>query len=333
MTVTEAILNYKNEFNVDPTQDWARSDIRLVEKNGEFKFNISASRKKRFFKDFVTTLLMLNWLEFFIFFLFLYVISCTIFAVIWYILVLNQDHVNKKDCVYNLNTFLGAMIFSMVTQSTVGYGDMYISSDCYVSGIVLTLQTLIGIYLEAITLGLAFKKISTPLSRAKTWIFSKKAVICQRNGEKYLICRILNIQKSQLIASNVKMFFVCSRMTVEGEIIPFYFKRLAINFDSSLSDSGWPITVTHLINENSPLCKYDQNSFIFEGCEIIVIVTGISESSGHSVKSRTSYKSNEVLWNHKFANIFSLSGNDWEINIEHFHKTIAQEKTRHEFNQ
>ncbi|XP_029657559.1 inward rectifier potassium channel irk-1-like [Octopus sinensis] len=216
------------------------------------------------------------------------------------------------------------MVFSMATQCTVGYGHMFVSSNCPLSGIVLLLQTLIGICLESLAFGLAFKKISNPLSRQKTWIFTKNAVVCKRNQSKYFICRILNIQKSQIIASNVKMCLICSRITAEGEMIPFHSKRLATNFDSSSPDSGWPITVSHMIDENSPLYKYDQSKFIADGCEIIVTVTGVSESSGYSVKSRTSYHSTEVLWDHRFSNIFSLSGVDWHADVEHFEKTIPQ---------
>ena len=81
-------------------------------------------------------------------------------------------------------------MFSLETQETIGYGKKSITTKCPEAIIILQLQSLVGLLIDAFMLGLTFAKLSRPRERMKTVIFSKYAVIAPRDGKMCLMFRV-----------------------------------------------------------------------------------------------------------------------------------------------
>ena len=63
-------------------------------------------------------------------------------------------------------------------------------------------------------------------------------------------------------------------------------------------------SVMHAIDNDSPLSNATASSLAAESAEIIVTVTGVDETLLQPVHARTSYLAHEMLWDHRFADVF-----------------------------
>ncbi|KAF0248571.1 MAG: inward rectifier potassium channel [bacterium] len=75
-------------------------------------------------------------------------------------------------------------------------------------------------------------------------------------------------------------------------------------------------TIVHPIDENSPLYQYTEKKLVEVNAEFLILLTGTDETFSQVVHSRSSYKTNEVLWNVKFADIFNRHVDDNQLTID-----------------
>ncbi|KAL7017702.1 hypothetical protein ACKWTF_010492 [Chironomus riparius] len=99
-----------------------------------------------------------------------FLFSWIIFAVIWYLIAFFHDDIdyyeewikadnkdmfesntNHTPCVRNLFTFSSALLYSIEAQSTVGYDFRHVTIECTGAPIILIIQILIGVLIEAIS--------------------------------------------------------------------------------------------------------------------------------------------------------------------------------------
>ena len=81
-------------------------------------------------------------------------------------------------------------------------------------------------------------------------------------------------------------------------------------YDLQLARQRSPIfamtfTVMHAIDPASPLWNETPSSLAAQQVEIVVTVTGLDETMLQAVHARTSYLAHEVLWDHRFADVFT----------------------------
>ena len=85
-----------------------------------------------------------------------------------------------------------------------------------------------GVIIQACMAGIIFAKFTVPRKRGQTLVFSKNAVITQRNGALYLICRVCDLRKSSLLEAHVRMVIIKKEVTDEGETIPYQLSDLDV---------------------------------------------------------------------------------------------------------
>lgn len=182
-------------------------------------------------------------------------------------------------------------------------------------------------------LGLVFAKVSRPHKRTSTIKFSRHAVIGPRNGKLYLMFRIVDLRKRQLIESHIRVYLITRYVTKEGEEIGCFRQPLVVSYDEE--DDGEkiflfaPVVVLHEINEDSPFYDYSPNDLLFADFEIVVLLEGIVESTGMTTQARTSYLSDEIHWGHLFVDLMSnVSNGRYSIDISRIHDTFPAELRR-----
>lgn len=260
---------------------------RLVKKNGELNIHTENvhKRRRRLWSDCFNTILDIKWRWHFGIFLFSFVISWFLFANIWYLIALlhgdirynleiNGNGTNqlkngsfaietekRTPCVHGVHDFTSALLYSVETQHTIGYGLRYITEECSFAIIFLMIQSCFGIFVQGMVAGVVFAKISRPNKRKRTIIFSHNACVSERDGKLCFMFKLANIRISQLSDARIKMHMIKSRRTAEGEFIPFQSYDMKVGHNWSGNDSiffPWPKTVEHVIDEDSPLyemCK------------------------------------------------------------------------------
>ena len=110
-----------------------RTRRRLVYKNGEC--NISHAnikqRRQRYLADIFTTLIDIKWRWNLLIFILAFTLSWLIFALIWWLICFSHGDFQKrndpdwKPCVNEVFDFTTALLFSIETQHTIGYGSRH----------------------------------------------------------------------------------------------------------------------------------------------------------------------------------------------------------------
>ena len=101
-------------------------------------------------------------------------------------------------------------VFSIETQTTIGYGAYKIEEGCNLGVSALVLQSVVSSLLDAGLLGLVFAKLARPRSRRNTILYSEKACIAQapeynsNDGDFYLTFRLGDIRKSHILEAHVR---------------------------------------------------------------------------------------------------------------------------------
>ncbi|XP_059473829.1 G protein-activated inward rectifier potassium channel 3 isoform X2 [Neocloeon triangulifer] len=316
---------------------------RVVFKNGDcnvLQTNIS-KRRLRYLQDIFTTLVDVQWRWTLLVFALSFVLSWLGFAVIWWLIAFShgdlepnhlpdsQEESNWTPCVVNIFNFASCFLFSVETQHTIGYGSRSTTEECPEAIFIMCLQSITGVMIQAFMVGIVFAKMSRPKKRTQTLLFSRSAVICQRDGQLCLMFRVGDMRKSHIIGAGIRAQLIRSRQTKEGELLAMYQHELVVGADSDQSDIFfiWPTNIVHKIDASSPLYHMSAADMIRERFEIVVILEGCIESTGQTTQARSSYLPSEILWGHRFQPLVSFSKDrgGYEVDYSLFNNTYEVE--------
>ncbi|CAG2063200.1 unnamed protein product [Timema podura] len=256
----------------------ARCASRAVLKNGECNVlqNHIHHRKLRFMQDLFTTLVDVQWRWTLLVFALSFILSWLGFALIWWLIAfthgdLDEDHLpgyqensNWMPCIKEIYSFSSCFLFSIETQHTIGYGSRSTTEECPEAIFVMCLQSITGVMIQAFMVGIVFAKMSRPKQRTQTLLFSRVAVVCQRDGQLCLMFRVGDMRKSHIIGTTVRAQMIRARTTKEGELIPQSQSELRLGTDGGDENLFfiWPTTVVHRIDKESPLYTVSANDII-----------------------------------------------------------------------
>lgn len=314
---------------------YRRKKSRFIKKTGHC--NVSHAnvqgKPQRFISDIFTTCVDLRWRWNLLLFSTAFVASWLVFGLVYWIISLahgdfaeNPEDRPEKICINNVDhiaPFTSSFLFSLETQTTIGYGFRVINEVCPSAIFTVVVQSIFGCIIDAFMIGLIMAKISRPKKRAETLLFSEKAVISKRDGELCLMIRVGNLRKSHLVEATIRMQYLHSRTTLEGEFIPLEQIDLYLDLknDSDRLFLVTPQTISHPITEQSPLYHLSEEDLKTSKFEIIVILEGMVEATGMTTQARASYVPEEIAWGHRFQNVVSLSGDSYRVDFKKFNKT------------
>ncbi|XP_051990660.1 G protein-activated inward rectifier potassium channel 3-like [Xyrauchen texanus] len=313
---------------------WARSKRkrqRYVEKNGRCNVQHGNMRKTyRYLTDIFTTLVDLNWRCSLFVFVMAYAVTWLFFGAIWYLIAYcrgDLDHLEDKTwtpCVNNVNGFVSAFLFSIETETTIGYGHRVITDQCPVGTMLLLLQAILGSMVNAFMVGCMFVKISQPNKRAETLVFSRNAVISLRDDKLCLMFRVGDLRSSHIVGANMRAKLIKSKQTQEGEFIPLDQTDISVGFETG-DDRLFlvsPLVISHEIDNRSPFWDMSQSQLEKEDFEVVVILEGMVEATGMTCQARSSYLAEELLWGHRFSPMMSLAEGFFDVDYGAFHHTF-----------
>ncbi|KAK8380365.1 hypothetical protein O3P69_016752 [Scylla paramamosain] len=296
---------------------------RVVQKNGECNVSPSnvAKRRRRYLQDIFTTLVDIQWRWTLLVFAMSFISSWLLFALVWWIIAYmhgdllphhlpdQQAASNWTPCVMSIFSFTSCFLFSVETQHTIGYGSRHTTEKCPEAIFVMCIQSITGVMIQAFMVGIVFAKLSRPKKRTQTLMFSRNACLCLRDGEMCMLFRVGDMRKSHIIEAHVRAQLIRKRVTLEGEVLPFFQYELDVGYDIGEDRIFfiWPMTIIHKINENSPLFDLSAHDLLREKFEIVVILEGVIESTGMTTQARSSYLPNEILWGYRFEPLVTFN--------------------------
>ncbi|XP_026822662.1 G protein-activated inward rectifier potassium channel 3-like isoform X2 [Rhopalosiphum maidis] len=303
---------------------------RVVFKHGECNVvqGKVAKRRRKYLQDIFTTLVDAQWRWTLLVFSMNFMLSWLGFAIVWWLIALNHGDLefSVRDnnstwvpCVREMYSFTSCFLFSVETQHTIGYGSKHTTEECPEAIFIMCLQSIVGVMIQAFMVGVVFAKLSRPKKRTQTLLFSRNAVICQRDGILCLMFRVGDMRKSHIIEAHVRAQLIKKKMTIEGELLPFHQQELKVGGDGEEDRIFfiWPTTIVHKITPQSPLYMLSAADFLQEKFEIVVVLEGVIESTGMTTQARSSYLPNEILWGHRFDTLVSFKKETGEHEVDY----------------
>ncbi|XP_038612498.1 inward rectifier potassium channel 4 [Tachyglossus aculeatus] len=228
-----------------------------------------------------------------------------------------------KPCIMHVNGFLGAFLFSVETQTTIGYGFRCVTEECPLAVMAVVVQSIVGCVIDSFMIGTIMAKMARPKKRAQTLLFSHHAVISVRDGKLCLMWRVGNLRKSHIVEAHVRAQLIKPYMTEEGEYLPLDQRDLNVGYDVGLDRIFLvsPIVIVHEIDEESPLYGMGKEELEAEDFEIVVILEGMVEATAMTTQARSSYLASEILWGHRFEPVVFEEKSHYKVDYSRFHKT------------
>ena len=210
--------------------------------------------------------------------------------------------------------FRDAFFFSVHTIATIGYGN--IAPQNTTANVLVTIEALVGLLGFSVVAGIIFARFARPTARI---LFSDRALISPYKDKTAFMFRIVNERSSQLVEVESKVQLSRRKTDAatrfEREFIPLKLERERVTF--------FPLTwtVVHPIDEFSPLRGWTEKSLRDCDVEFLVLLNGFDETFSQTVHTRSSYKSDEIVWGAKFRSMFKpQEGGELAIDIRKLHE-------------
>lgn len=209
--------------------------------------------------------------------------------------------------------YLRGFFFSVQTLATIGYG--HVVPIGIAANMIVTVESLVGLFGFAIVTGLLFARFSRPTAKI---LFSRHALIAPYHDITALEFRAANARSNELIEVSAKVLlsrFEESDGVRTRRYYPLQLERPGVVF----LPLTW--TVVHPIDTNSPLYGETEQSLIAKQAELLVLLSGFDETFSATVHTRTSYIPSEVLWGYRFANAFVIArttGEKVSVDMKYF---------------
>ncbi|XP_058451523.1 ATP-sensitive inward rectifier potassium channel 11-like [Malaya genurostris] len=302
----------------DPEHQGTRAirSTRVINKAGERNvlFLHLPQKSVRFVKDLVTTLVEEQWRYTLTVFVLSFVCSWILFAILWYLVAYAHGDLNfdpetgdrlgegTLPCVEGATTFVAFLLFSIETQVSTGYGAKTPTEECPEALFLLAVQIIVGLVIDAAMIGIVYAKMVRPPKKISDMKFSKRAVICQRDGKLCFVFRLCDLKHQHAIETKISTVMLEQRRSLEGELIEKHESTMKLENNGRIL-LMWPVTVCHVIDSESPLFDISAKDLLQKRFEIVVTLSGGTMTTGQVNEARTSYLPGEIYWGHRFINI------------------------------
>lgn len=207
------------------------------------------------------------------------------------------------------------VFFSIQTFSTTGYGAIYPKS--LAANIVASIEILSGVLASALATGLLLARITRPQGRI---LFSKVAVVQQRNGADTLMFRVGNQRRNLITDARITVTIMRDETDEHGQSMRRLID-LPLERDRSPAFAiSW--TVMHRITETSPLHGLDAAAMARQGIVLLCVLAGLDDTLLATVTDRHIYGLDDIRFGQRFADIFDRhEDGSFAIDYTRFHDT------------
>ncbi len=208
-----------------------------------------------------------------------------------------------------------AFFFSVHTLATIGYGN--IAPQNTAANVLVAIEALVGLLGFSVVAGIVFARFARPTAQI---LFSDRALVSPYKDKTAFMFRIVNQRSSQLVEVEAKVQLSRRKAGAptgfDREFIPLKLERERVLF----FPLAW--TVVHPIDDFSPLRGWTEKSLRDCDVEFLVLLNGFDETFSQTVHTRSSYKSDEIVWGAKFRTMFrpAEEGGELAIDIRKLHE-------------
>ena len=232
----------------------------------------------------------IGWLPFFALLAGAYLVLNFIFALLYFA---------QPDSIANVRpgSFGDAFFFSAAMVAGISSGSAHVAT--LYGNVIQTCEVMLRIGLIPIVIALIIARFSRPVSGV---LFSKIAIVAPQDGVSKLIFRVVSQRRNIMINAQANAMLARSERTKDGTVMR-RFVDLKLERDHV---TGWLSnwTLTHRIDETSPLWGLTRDDLIAQEVEINLAGIGVDETLAQSVQAYHCYEAEEVMWDCRFVDIF-----------------------------
>lgn len=251
-------------------------------------------------------LITTSWFNFWGVTLLVYLLFNLFFAFLYIIVGIDINGIDNEASPFKhlLHTFF----FSTQTFTTVGYG--YLNPRGLLTNAIASFEAMVGLLTFAIATGLVYGRFSRPSACVQ---FSNNALIApHHSGHNALLFRTVNQRSNKLIELEAQ---VTLGMLQYHNNIPkrdFYNLKLEVS-KLYLFPLNW--TITHIIDDTSPLYGQTPEEIAQSDAEIIITLKGFDDTFSQTIYIHYSYKWREWVWNAKFLPMYEVASNNEPVKL------------------
>jgi inward rectifier potassium channel len=276
--------------------------VRFLNQDGTVNVKRKVSDKHIGF-DLFHWLLGITWFQFIALVFVSYVLTNTLFAVIYY--VIGADTFGGANVGSGSEKFYQLFFFSAQTLTTVGYGHVYPNS--VLTSTVSSIESMLGLMGFALVTGILYGRFSKPRVDLQ---YSNEAVIAPYKDITGYMFRVANKKQNELIETECQVILAINNPeTLRRDFHFLDLERSKIN----LLPLTW--TVVHPIDDKSPMHGLTALDLKERDGEFIILIKSITDTYFQTVYSRMSYKATEITWNAKFVPMKQMPHKDGSISI------------------
>jgi inward rectifier potassium channel len=209
----------------------------------------------------------------------------------------------------NAHSFADDFFFSVETLATVGYGNM--SPATLYGHVVATTEIMTGMLSMAVITSLVFARFSRPTARI---LFSRVAVITPYEGVSTLMLRVANERNSYILEANASLSLLRDEETADGHSLRRFYDLKLERARTPTFALTWQIM--HRIDEASPLYGIAAQDIVGGDMRLVITISGTDEIFAAGVVSRYTYAHENILFQRRFADIFSDGDNPRHLYVD-----------------
>lgn len=283
----------------------SQSRVRLMNRDGSFNVQ-RGGRLAAIIGNPYHSLLTVGWPEFLGVLAVVYLLANLAFALLF--LACGPGALGETDTAFASGSFLQAFFFSVETFATIGYGA--IVPETVRANFLVLFESFVSLISIALATGLIFARFSRPIPRIR---FSSRALIAPYMGRTGFMFRIANARRNEIVG--IEATVILARFVTNNGVRSRTFTELALERKRVIFFSlSW--TVVHPINESSPMWGLTAEEMVDSEAEFLILLSGTDETFFQTVSARGSYTAGELLWGHKFSNIFLPPAPDGIVRID-----------------
>ncbi len=243
-----------------------------------------------------------------------------VFATVYF--SLGPDSLAGTEPVSDLmERYLQPFFFSSQTLTTVGYG--HISPSGFVTNVIASIESFIGIMSFALVTGIFYARFSRPEAFIR---FSHNFLVAPYRGGRALMFRLATFKNNHLTDAEAQITGAV-RVEENGKIVTKFFPlTLEINRINSLALS-W--TVVHPLDAKSPFVDYTEQDFYQNKIELMVTIKAFDDHFSNTVQQRSSYNRDEMIYGAKYVPMYERAENghytELRLNKINDHERVALE--------
>ena len=229
-----------------------------------------------------------------------------LFAAIYYFIGI-QNLAGTHPVNRFVEDFLQAFFFSSQTLTTVGYG--HISPVGFVTNLIASLESFMGIMSFALVTGMFYARFSRPQAYIR---FSSYFLIAPFKGGRGLMFRLATYKNNYLTDANAQVTIAIHVEEGGKTVTKFFPLSLEIDRINSLALS-W--TIVHPLDEKSPLYEYSKQDFIDCKIELMITIKAFDDHFSNTVQQRTSYTQDEMIYGARYLPMYARSEDGTYTNL------------------